>query len=137
MSVETEEPSEQFVTLLGVGSGVMQLVAFTVVGVIVLDSVPYGLATGALSGVGTFLFLPWFITLSTAQTEGDAGLGAAADRVSRNSGPGIFGLGLEIGAIAMLALGFVQDPPNLLFGVMSALVVGLAAYLVGSFALSW
>ncbi len=135
MSVETEEPSEQFLTMLGVGSGVMQLVVFTAVGVMTLDSVPYGLAAGGFSGVGTFFFLPWFISLSAAQEESDAGLGAAAERVSRSTGPGVFGLGLELGAITMLALGFVVEPPNLLLGVASGLVVAVGAYLVGSFVL--
>lgn len=135
MSVETEEPSEQFLTMLGVGSGVMQLVVFTAVGVMTLDSVPYGLAAGGFSGVGAFFFLPWFISLSAAQEESDAGLSPATERISRSTGPGVFGLGLELGAITMLALGFVVEPPNLLLGVASGLVVAVGAYLLGSFVL--
>jgi hypothetical protein len=135
MSVETEGPSERLLTALGVGSGVMQLVVFTAVGVMTLDSVPYGLATGTLSGVGAFLFLPWFISLSTVQEESDAGLAAAAGRISRSTGPGVVGLGLELGAITMLAIGFVVDSPSLPLGVASGLVVAVGTYLVGSFAL--
>lgn len=135
MSVEMEGPSERFLTVLGVGSGVMQLVVFTAVGVMALDSVPYGLATGTLSGVGTYFFLPWFVSLSSVHEESDAGFDVAADRISRSTGPGVLGLGLELGAITMLALGFVQEPPSLPLGIASGLVVAVGAYLVGSFAL--
>mgnify|MGYP006274833247 CR=1 FL=1 len=134
MSSNSEEPSERFLTILGVGSGVMQLVVFTAVGVMTLDSVPYGLAVGGLSGVGTFFFLPWFVGLSAAQEERDAGLGAAAERISRSTGPGVFGLGLELGAITMLALGFVRGP-DLLLGLPSGLAVAVGVYLAGSFVL--
>lgn len=135
MSSEPAVPSERFLTMLGVGSGVMQLVVFTAVGVMTLDSVPYGLAVGGLSGVGAFFFLPWFLSLSAAQEDDDAGLGPATERISRSTGPGVFGLGLEVGAITMLALGFVQGAPNLLLGVPSGLAVAVGVYLVGSFVL--
>lgn len=126
--------SEQFLTTIGVGSAVMQIVAFTAVGVLTLESVPYGAAVGGLAGAGTFLFLPWFLSLSAAQEDDDAGLGPATERVSRSTGPGVFGLGLELGAITMLALGFVRGP-GLPFGVASALVVAVGVYLAGSFVL--
>lgn len=128
--------SEQFLTIVGVGSAVMQIVAFTAVGVLTLDSVPYGVAIGGFGGAGTFFFLPWFLSLSAAQEEDDAGFGPATERISRSTGPGVFGLGLEVGAITMLALGFTQEQPNLLLGVAGALAVAVAAYLVGSFVLS-
>lgn len=134
MSTEFEQPSERFLTVLGVGSGVMQLVVFTAVGVMTLDSVPYGLVVGAFAGAGAFFFLPWFLSLSAAQTDDDAGLGPATERVSRSTGPGVFGLGLELGAIAMLALGFVRGP-DLLLGLPTALTVAVGVYLAGSFVL--
>jgi len=132
MSSTAEEPSERFLTMLGVGAGVMQVVVFAAVGVTTLDSVGYGVALGGLSGVGTFLFLPWFLSLSAAREEGDDGFGPATERISRGTGAGVFGLGLETGAIAMLAVGFVRGP-SLLLGVASALAVAVAVYLVGSF----
>jgi hypothetical protein len=134
MATGSAEPSERFLTALGVGSGVMQLVVFAAVGVMTLDSVPYGLAVGAFSGVGAFLFLPWFISLSTAQQDGER-LDAATERISRSTGPGVLGIGLELGAITMLGLGFVVEPPSLPLGIASGLVVAVGAYLVGSFVL--
>ncbi|QKY18995.1 hypothetical protein B4589_000875 [Halolamina sp. CBA1230] len=134
MSSTGDQPSEQFLTMLGVGSGVMQIVVFTAVGVMTLDSVPYGVAIGGLSGLGTFLFLPWFLSLSAAQEEDDDGFGPAMERISRDTGPGVFGLGLEMGAIVMLAVGFARGP-DLLLGVAIALAVAVGVYLVGSFVL--
>ena len=134
MSSTDEQPSERFLTMLGVGSGVMQLVVFTAVGVMTLDSVPYGVVAGGLSGLGTFLFLPWFLSLSAAQDDADDGIGPATERISRDTGPGVFGLGLEMGAIVMLAVGFARGP-DLLLGAASALAVAVGVYLVGSFVL--
>ena len=135
MSSDPEVPSERTLTLLGTGSAVMQLVAFTAVGVLTLDSVPYGVAVGAFGGAGAFLFLPWFVGISAAQEADDAGLAAASERVPRSSGPATLGLGLELGAIAMLALGFVRGP-GLLLGVASGLTVAVGVYLVASVVLS-
>lgn len=134
MSSEQAEMSERFLTIVGVGSAVMQLVAFTAVGVLTLESVPYGVVVGGLSGAGAFLFLPWFLSLSAAQEDDDSGLGPATERISRSTGPGVFGLGLEAGAIAMLALGFALGP-ELLLGVATALTVAVGVYLAGSFVL--
>ncbi|GAB7095133.1 hypothetical protein JCM30237_22860 [Halolamina litorea] len=132
MSSTNAQPSDRALTLLGAGSAVMQTVAFTAVGVLSLESIPYGVVAGGFGGVGAFLFLPWFLGLTAAQEAGDAGLGAAAERVSRSTGPGMLGLGFELGAITVLALGFVTGP-DLLLGAASGLVVAVAVYLVGSF----
>ncbi|MFC6737554.1 hypothetical protein ACFQEQ_15030, partial [Halolamina salina] len=86
MSSTAEEPSDRFLTMLGVGSALMQIVAFTAVGVLTLESVPYGVAVGGLSGVGAFLFLPWFVGLSAAMDDGER-FAAATDRVDRSAGP--------------------------------------------------
>ncbi|WP_435116334.1 hypothetical protein [Halolamina sp. C58] len=131
MSSTTDEPSERTLTAIGVGSALMQIVAFTAVGVVTLESVPYGVAVGGLSGAGAFLFLPWFLSLSAATEGGEAGLGQAAKRIDRAAGPGLFGLGLELGAIAALALGFVRGP-DLLLGLPAALAVAVGVYLAGS-----
>ncbi|MFW5911558.1 MAG: hypothetical protein ACOCQV_02360 [Halolamina sp.] len=132
MSSNDEEPSERTFTMLAAGSALMQIVAFTVVGALTLESVPYGVIGGGLSGVGTFLFLPWFLSLSAAKREAEDSLGPATERISRSTGPGVFGLGLEIGAIVMLALGFARGP-DLLLGVAVGLGVAVAVYLAGSF----
>jgi len=132
---ESAEISERFLTMLGVGSAVMQVVVFTAVGVMTLKNVPYSVVIGGFTGAGTFFFLPWLIDLSSVQDEGDAGLGAATERVSRSTGSGVFGLGLEIGGIVMFALGFTQQQPSLLLGVVSALTVAVGVYLAGSFVL--
>lgn len=134
MSSDQAAMSERARTLFGAGSAATQLIAFTAVGVLVFESIPYGLAVGGFAGAGAFLFLPWFLDLSNAMEDDDAGLGTAAGRISRSPGPGVFGLGLEMGAIAMLAVGFVRGP-DLLLGVASALTVAVGVYLAGSFVL--
>lgn len=136
MSDEPSEMSEQFLTTVGIGSAVMQVIVFTAVGVMTLESAPYGVAIGGFAGAGAFFFLPWFLSLTAEQDDDDAGLGSAAERVSRSTGAGVFGLGLEVGAITMLALGFTQDQPDILLGVASGLAVAVAVYLAGSLALS-
>ncbi|NHX36418.1 MULTISPECIES: hypothetical protein [Halolamina] len=133
MADESGEISDQLLTILGVGSGVMQLAVFTWVGVMLFDNAVYGVAVGVFSGVGAFLFVPWLLSYSAAQEA--ASPEPAGERIARSTGPGVFGLGLELGAITMLALGFVQEPPALLLGVASALVVGVGVYLLGSFVL--
>ncbi|WP_154018555.1 hypothetical protein, partial [Halolamina rubra] len=99
----------------------LQLATFTWVGVLLFDSVPYGVAAGGLTGVGAFLFVPWLLSYSAAQEA--SSLEPASERRSRSTGPGVFGLGLDAGGVLMLALGFVVEPPSLLLGVASALVV--------------
>lgn len=131
MATESPEMSDQLLTIFGVGAGVMQIVVFTWVSVLLFDSVVYGVAVGAFAGVGAFLFIPWLLSYTAAQ-EGQS-LEPTSERVSRSTGPGVFGFGLELGAITMLTLGFVREPPGLLLGVASALVVAVGAYLVGSF----
>lgn len=131
MTDDTPEISDRLLTGLGVGAGVMQLVVFTWVSVMLFDSVVYGVAVGGLSGAGAFLFVPWLLSYSAVQEAN--GLDPGSQHASRSTGPGVFGLGLELGALGMLTLGFVQEPPALLLGVAIALTVAVGVYLVGSF----
>lgn len=138
MSSEAPEASDRTLTMIGVGSAVMNLVAFTAVGALTLDSVAYGGIAGLLGCVGSFLFVPWFLGLSAAQENAadDAPFSAAVERAPGSAQRGVLGLGLELGAIVMLAVGFAFDAPEFVAGGASGLVVALAVYLVGSIALS-
>lgn len=135
MSNESAHLSERFLVTFGVGSAVLQLVVFTMVGVMIFDSVLYSVAIGGFAGAGAFFFLPWFLTRST-QGGDEAGLGTANEQGSRSTGAGVFGFGLEIGAITMFVLGFLRREPVLLLGVASGLVVAMGVYLAGSFVFS-
>ncbi|GAB6878137.1 hypothetical protein JCM17823_04110 [Halorubrum gandharaense] len=121
-------------TSIGVGAAILNGVMFTVIGVIALDDVVYGGVMGVLTAVGAFLFLPWFLGISAAQEQSDGGLSfrEAAERVTPSVGRGTFGLGLEAGAIVMLAVAFWQNGAPLVAGTAVALTVALAVYLVGS-----
>ncbi|SNR54017.1 hypothetical protein [Halorubrum vacuolatum] len=133
MPSATDASTERTFTMIGVGSAVMNLIAFTAVGVIAIENVAYGGIVGILGGVGSYLFIPWFLSLSAAQegADGDLPLADAATSSPYHTSLGTLGLGLEAGAIVMLAVGF-SIGPDFLAGVASALVVALATYFVGS-----
>jgi len=135
-SDETAEdvPSERVLMLMGIGGGLMQFVAFTAIGVVALENIAYGVVVGLFAGVGSYLFLPWFMGLSAAQeaADEDIPLSVATDRVSRSAQRGLLGFGLEAGAIVMIAVAFALDGADFLVGVPAALAVALAIYFVGS-----
>ncbi len=133
-AVTNSEPSERFLTLIGVGGGLVQFIAFTAVGVLTLDNLVYSGIIGLFAGVGSFLFIPWFVGLSAVQEadDGDVPLAVAAERVPRSTQQGLIGFGLEAGAIVMIAAAFALDGADLLVGVPAALAVALAVYFVGS-----
>lgn len=138
MPSSESETSERVVRLLGVGSAVGQAVAFSFVGILALDSPAYGLIVGAMSGLGAYLFVPWFVQLSTLQENG-AGDPSIVDAVEQTPGRPqrhLFGLGLELGAIVMLMIGFTLDAPVLVSGTAGGLTVALFVYLVASIGLS-
>ncbi len=131
------ETNERVFRLIGIGGGATSLIAFTAVGAIALESLAYGAVCGVFAGVGSVLFLPWFLGLSAAQeaADGDISLSDAADEVPYSAKHGVFGLGLEVGAVVMIAVGLAADGPDFVAGVSSSLAVALAVYFVGSVAL--
>ena len=138
MPSDDDEMNEQLPTILGVGSAVVNLVTLTAVGEIALENVVFGGVAGLLAGVGGFLCIPWFLRVSAAQDADDADqvpFRELLDQVPGNPQVGVFGLGLELGGIVMLAVGFAIGP-DLVAGTAAGLAVALAVYLAGSFALS-
>jgi hypothetical protein len=134
MSVGEADNSDQYFEVLGGGTALMNTVAFAYVGMIVLESLPYGVIAGLLTGVGTYLFLPWFLRLQTLQSEGDdrLAISEAARRVDKSTQLGVLGLGLDVGGVVMLAVGFAFEEPDLLVGTGAGILVALLIYLVGS-----
>jgi len=112
----------------------MTAVAMTAVGVFALENALYGAVAGVFVGVGNYLFMPWFIRLSAAQEEGEENVPFSdlIDRVGGGPTRKLFGLGLEIGGIAMLAYAFTQEEASLAIGAPIALAVALFVYLVGA-----
>lgn len=136
MSTDETASNELVYRLLGLSSLVGFPVAFGVVGLTALGSLPYGVIAGLLSGTGSYLFLPWFVGL-TAETDGEqASLGELLDAADESPGPKLFGLGMDMGGIVMFAVGFVTDTPNLLVGTASGLLVAVSVYLAGSVVVS-
>lgn len=127
-------PSERVLTIIGVGGGVTSFVAFTAIGAIALENVAYGVITGLFAGVGSYLFVPWFMSLSAVQesADEDVSLSVATEQVSRSAQRGLFGFGLEAGAVVMVGVGLALERADFLIGVPAALTVALAAYFVGS-----
>lgn len=134
MSSDDSESNDRVFRIVGGSSAVMQFGAFTVLGVLALEHVTYGATMGLFAGVGAYLFLPWFLRLAAVQNESgdDLSLSDLARRAGGNSQLSVFGLGLELGAIAMLAAGFVRAEPDPVYGTLVALAVALAVFLVAS-----
>lgn len=134
MPSEDTADNELLYRLIGLSTLVGLPVAFGFVGMTALDSVVYGVVAGLMSGVGGALFLPWFMRLSAAQEEG-AGDASFLELVREAPGRPerrLAGLGLDIGGIVMIALGFVVDGPDLLVGTAGGLLVASVAYLAAS-----
>lgn len=133
------EINDRFLTLVGVAGGVMNVVAFSAVGYIALGSVAYGAIAGAFGGVGSYLFLPWFMGISAVQeqSEADIGFAAASEQVSASSQLGVLGAGLEAGTILMLAVGFALEEPDLLIGSGAPLAAMLVVYVTWSMVLDF
>lgn len=120
--------------LIGLSSLVGFPVAFGAVGLTALESLPYGSIAGVLSGVGSYLFVPWFVGLAGEADDEGASFGELVDASEESPGPRLFGLGLDLGGVVMFAVGFVTDTPDLLVGTASGLLVAVGVYLVGSVA---
>lgn len=131
MSNDEDEMTEEMARLLGAGSAVTTAVGFGVAAFFTFDAPAYAVTVGLLGGVGSFLFLPWFLQLSAAQ-ENAVSFSEAAAAADRSTQSGVFGLGLELGAIAMFVSGFTLDEADPLVGTGVAVVVALAVFLVGS-----
>jgi len=127
------EQVEQFSGLVGVGMAVTTAVAMTAVGVFALDNALYGAVAGVSVAAGNYLFVPWFIRLSAAQeTDEELTFSEIAEEIGADPTKKVFGLGLELGGITMLAVGFTQEEPSLAIGAPVALAVALFVYLVGA-----
>lgn len=137
MPSSADDGPDRRVQMIGAYSALMNLVIFTAVGALAIENVAYGAIVGIFGAVGSYLFIPWFLTLTAAQEEADEDipLTTAADQITQSIQLGTAGLGLESGAIVMLAVGFSVGPEFIL-GIASALVVTLSMYLVGSLLLS-
>ncbi|QLG49839.1 hypothetical protein [Natrinema halophilum] len=131
MSTESEGIDGRTLRMIGGGSAMMNTIVFIAIGVLVLDSSAYGVIMGLFAGTGTFLFLPWIIGRSADQNaRDDRTVGENVRGPGSNTQMGVFGLGLELGAIAMLSIGFVETEPNLTMGLGVAVGVALAISLV-------
>ena len=133
MPSNTDDAGERTFTMIGAGSAVMNLVAFTAVGAFGVENIAYGGIAGILGAVGSYFFIPWFLSLSAVQEQSDEELSLAdtAQDVPQKTQLGVFGLGLELGAIVMLGVGFSLGP-DFITGTASGLVVALTVYFLGS-----
>jgi xanthine/uracil/vitamin C permease (AzgA family) len=139
MSVSESEIDERAFGMIGGGSALMHVVTFTAVGALALETFPYGAVVGVFAGVGTYLFLPWFLHVQAilAETDEQLAFSEAARRTDRSSQLGALGLGLELGSIAMLAVGFALAEVDYVVGISAGFLVAAIVYLVASFVLDW
>lgn len=131
------EINERLFRLIGASGAVTNVVAFGAVGYIVLESIAYGVIVGAFGGVGSYLFLPWFMGLSAVQegSEDAVGFSAASEQVPASTQLGVLGFGLEAGAIVAIGVGLALETADPLVGGGAAAGTALVIYLVGSTAL--
>lgn len=134
MSHDTVETNGRVFRLIGSGSAVMHIVAFTVLGELVLENIAYGAIVGLFAGAGAFLFLPWFLQLSAMEDEPDdeVPFSEVVDRIDGDTRLSLFGLGLELGGIVMFAVGLSFAEPNFVVGLGVALAIAIVVPLVGS-----
>jgi hypothetical protein len=139
MSGYETDASEGYFGLLGGGMAVVQVVAFTAVGALALDSIVYGAIAGLCSGVGTYLFVPWFLALQADHSESieEMGFAEAVSRTEGDTRMAVFGFGLDVGSVMMLTAGFSLPDADPLFGAGVVLAVVLAVHLAGSVVLDW
>lgn len=135
---DTDASEEQF-GLLGGGMAVVQVVAFTAVGFIALDSIVYGAIAGLCSGVGTYYFIPWFLALQADHSDSveEVGFVEAVSRAEGDTRMAVFGFGLDVGSVMMLTAGFSLPDADPLLGAGIVLAVVLAVHLAGSVILDW
>lgn len=137
MSAESETSIDLVYKLISIASLVGLPITFGGIGAIALGDLLFGVLAGLISGIGGHLFLPWFLQLSVIQEQAEEELTlaetvAASDRPQRK----ILGLGLDMGGIVMITIGFALDSPNLIAGLAGGLAFALLVYLAGSVALS-
>ncbi len=125
---EDDPDQRQVYRLIQFATAVGTPLAFAAIGLTALDNVVFGLAAGLVSGVGSFVFVPWFVRLSTLSADEDASLLTLARRAPGNPATKLFGLGLDLGGIVMLTVGFSLGP-NLPVGLGAGLAFALTVYL--------
>lgn len=132
MSESPPVPDERTVKRIAIGAAIANLVAFTLVGQFVFLDLAYGLLMGLVTGVGTYLFLPW-IMLASNESEVDVGDGGVTSRSSMEGvdvGTATIGFALEGGGIMMVVGRFIEDDP--LIGAGVGAIGAIALYAVGT-----
>lgn len=126
--------NEQLFRLIGMASATSVLVAFSAVGYFALDTIPYGVISGLMGATGSVLFLPWFLQFSAIQENAhdDLSTGEVLAQLPGNPQLRVGALGLEVGGIAMIAIGLSLDEPTLLYGAGGGIAVALVIFLIGS-----
>lgn len=144
ISADSDEPevNENVITLIGVSSGVMNFVALTAVCYFLFETdwLAFGIVVGLLSGVGSFLFIPWLLRQQNETTdETDAAAEFADDVVAehrRDDSGGTrtaaLGIGLEAAGIGMFAGRLALE--EIFLGGGIGIAVGLVVFLIASIA---
>lgn len=126
----SQKVNENVVQMIGIVSGVMNLIALTVASFIVFPDggLVYGVLAGLFAGFGSYFFVPWVI-LTNAETE-QSGVADAPDQGAGGVQVGALGLAFEAAGIGMFALRFVVDEP--LVGIGAGVAIALVVYLPAS-----
>ena len=147
LSADSDEPevSENVIRLIGASSGVMNFVAFTAVCYFTFETdwLVFGVVVGLLSGLGSFLFVPWILRQQNETTDETDDAAEFADDVvaehrrddSDGTRTAALGIGLEAAGIGMFAGRLALE--DILLGGGVGIAVGLVVFLIASIAFEY
>lgn len=125
------ELSDRTIRIATTVHAVAMVGALSVVGLVVLDDVVYGITNGLFLGISAWWFIPWL--LKGVRTNSDGGFTATVQRIDESTGLGVFGIGLQTGGLLMLLVALSTGEPNIVIGTAVAVSHAVLAYVAGSF----
>lgn len=143
---DASEVSENAIRLIGASSGVMNFVALTAVCYFIFESdwLAFGVTVGILSGIGSFLLIPWILRQQNETTDQTQGTTEFADDAvvaehRRDESGGVntaaLGAGLEAAGIGTFAGRLALE--DILLGGGVGIAAGLVVFLIASIAFKY
>lgn len=124
---------ERMPLLVGLWSGVGGFIVIALVGYLVFENLVFGLVVGGIFGLGSFLFNPWFFEIGQAGngTNEDLSFSDWFQITDRDPERGMFGLGLELAGILIIAGAIVAEPPAPIAALAIGVAAGLTTFIIG------
>jgi len=127
MADDTEAVDRRAIEMIGVASAVMNVAAFTAFGYFVFVDVAYSVILGVFSGIGAYVFLPWFFMRQMSEKQQQKLNGGAYQKLG-GVHRGALGFGLGVGTLALIVARFVVD--DTVVGIGTGVASTLIVYLI-------